>query len=123
VGKSSKLEKDFRDAVSARGYHFESNCRDLPGTPDIVFRTCRIAIFVHGCFWHQHAGCPNAPSPKKAIAKWTAALNATVLLDGHNAVKFQVMGWKRLVFWECEIRNLRTESLDRVCAAVDTAEW
>lgn len=53
-----------RRALHRLGYRFRLRRRDLPGTPDIVLPKWRTVIFVHGCFWHQHAGCLGASPPQ-----------------------------------------------------------
>src|SRR5689334_15582438 len=71
-GKDTKPEMRVRRALHAAGLRFRLHARDLPGRPDIVFRSRRIAVFVHGCFWHRHAdpSCKLARLPKTRVGFW-----------------------------------------------------
>lgn len=91
------------------GIHgWETNAKDLPGSPDLVFREERKAVLVHGCFWHVHAGCPGMriphfEEPEKRIY-WWGKLVRNVLRDRAVEEELQAMGWEVLVVWECETR-------------------
>jgi DNA mismatch endonuclease (patch repair protein) len=61
--KNSRPELFVRKLIFALGYRYRLHAKDLPGHPDIVFRKLRRVIFVHGCFWHRHAGCALARLP------------------------------------------------------------
>ena len=63
-------ERALHEALTQLGLSFEKNQRDLPGSPDIVFPKEKVAIFVHGCFWHQHQGCRLATMPKSNKEYW-----------------------------------------------------
>lgn len=60
---NTKPEIIVRKWLHARGFRFRLHRKDLPGTPDIVLPRYKIAIFVHGCFWHHHEGCRLAYVP------------------------------------------------------------
>ncbi len=62
--KDTKPEMRVRRLVHGMGYRYRLHVRELPGCPDLVFRPRRIAIFVHGCFWHRHEGCSSNRIPK-----------------------------------------------------------
>jgi DNA mismatch endonuclease (patch repair protein) len=100
---TSLPELIVRSAISDRFGPFETNQRDLPGTPDIVFRNQKVAVFVHGCFWHRHRDCELATFPDHNIQNWLMTFNTTVRRDTDAIHKLRAMGWKHLVFWECEI--------------------
>ena len=120
---SSAEERAFSAALRARGFRFETNDRQLPGTPDLVFRSCRVVAFVHGCFWHPHHDCPPSQSPKGSVSKWTAILNRAVTRDQEAAIELAVLGWTRVVIWTCEIKRDLNMCLQRVAAAVEAASW
>ncbi len=63
----------------------------------------RIAIFVHGCFWHQHPDCRLAYSPKSNSSFWASKFNATVARDRVKAEALRTAGWKVFTIWECAI--------------------
>jgi DNA mismatch endonuclease Vsr len=99
----SKPEVRVRKIAHRLGYRFRINRRDLPGTPDIVFPARRKAIFVHGCFWHQHAGCPHANLPSTRPEYWLPKFERTVRRDAANLTRLEQLGWRSLVLWECEL--------------------
>ena len=104
-GKNTRPEKLVRSQLFAAGYRFRLHRRDLPGAPDIVMSGRRIAIFVHGCFWHQHAGCRLAKLPTTNADFWLAKLEKNVSRD-RSAVKALLgSGWRVMTVWECATRG------------------
>src|SRR5574344_1883377 len=73
-GKNTKPELIVRRYLFQHGFRFRVNVRRLPGTPDIVLRKYHTAIFVNGCFWHGHEGCPDFRPPRSRVEWWTAKL-------------------------------------------------
>jgi len=106
-GKNSTPEKKVRRLLFAAGYRFRLHRRDLPGTPDIVMPGRKIAIFVHGCFWHFHEGCRYARMPSTRQAFWSAKLQSNIERDKRTMQKLTEMGWRVLNVWECATRNLK----------------
>lgn len=104
-GKNTKPELIVRRIVHALGYRFRLHRRDLPGSPDLVFPRLHKIIFVHGCFWHRHAECRYAYSPKSNTVFWEAKFLANVTRDRAALSKLQRLGWSVLVIWECETAN------------------
>ncbi len=104
-GMNSLPELLVRKALFAMGYRFRLHRRDLPGTPDIVMPGRKIAIFVHGCFWHAHRGCKYAKTPSTRTAFWSAKLQANVDRDRSNVERLTGMGWRVLSVWECATRG------------------
>ena len=101
----TKPEMMVRSLVHGMGYRYRLHARDLPGKPDLVFRSRRKVIFVHGCFWHQHAraACKDGRAPKSNLGYWAGKLARNVERDAENLDGLAAMGWKTLVLWECEI--------------------
>lgn len=96
-----------RSLLHRMGFRFRhSSGRKLPGKPDIVLPKHRTAIFVHGCFWHRHPRCRQTTTPKTRIEFWNAKFVANCLRDRKAIRKLRYQGWRVLVIWECEIRNL-----------------
>lgn len=99
---------DTRPEIAVRrlahllGYRFRLHRRDLPGSPDLVFPGPRKAIFVHGCFWHQHEGCRLARQPKTRPDYWPKKLARNVERDAEVRQRLSDDGWEVLVVWECE---------------------
>lgn len=78
---NTKPEKIVRSLLHTMGYRFRLHRTDLPGKPDIVLPKYKIAIFVHGCFWHRHTGCKNATMPKTNTDFWEKKLSKNVARD------------------------------------------
>jgi DNA mismatch endonuclease Vsr len=94
-----------RKLLHRSGYRFRLHRRDLPGTPDLVFPSRRAAIQVHGCFWHQHVGCPHANIPATRQSYWLPKLGRNKQRDLESAERLVAAGWRYLVIWECELCN------------------
>lgn len=88
------------------GYSVECHRCDLPGKPDIVLPHKRTAVFIHGCFWHRHADCRMAYSPKSNRAFWNLKFSGNVKRDRTVRRKLRQLGWRSIVIWECQLRNL-----------------
>lgn len=104
-GKNSQPELLVRRLLFASGYRFRLHRRDLPGNPDIVMPGRKVAIFVHGCFWHFHQGCRYAKLPATRPDFWKAKLEANVERDSRAVGKLQALGWRVLCVWECSTRD------------------
>ena len=77
-----------------------------------MFPRFRAVVFVHGCFWHRHAGCRHAYTPKTRVAFWTGKFSQNVARDRRVEDVLCTLGWRVLVIWECEVRNeLTVEAL------------
>jgi DNA mismatch endonuclease (patch repair protein) len=103
--KNTQPERAVRSLVHALGYRFRLHRRDLPGTPDLVFPGNRKIIFVNGCFWHRHSGCPRASTPKTRSETWKKKFDANIARDKANLAELEAAGWQVLTIWECEISN------------------
>jgi DNA mismatch endonuclease (patch repair protein) len=104
-GRNTVPEKRVRSLLHRLGFRFSLHIKDLPGHPDILLRRHETAIFVHGCFWHRHAGCKNSVLPKTREEFWAAKLDGNVKRDRRSATALRRQGWKVLTIWECEIEN------------------
>lgn len=104
-GRDTKPEMRVRKALHAAGLRYRLHDRRLPGAPDLVFPSRRIALFVHGCFWHQHPGCTAARMPKSRLDFWEPKLAGNVARDARHMVELEAAGWTPLVIWECETRD------------------
>lgn len=105
-GKNSQPELLVRRLLFGSGYRFRLHRRDLPGTPDIVMPSRRVAIFVHGCFWHLHQGCRYAKMPATRAAFWRTKLEGNRTRDQRSIEKLRALGWRVLCVWECSTRDV-----------------
>jgi len=114
-GKDTAPELRVRRLVHALGFRFRLHRRDLPGRPDLVFASRHKVIFVHGCYWHRHAGCHFAYTPKSNISFWEAKFAANVARDSQAINDLNASGWSILIIWECEAcdeETLRTRLIE-----------
>lgn len=101
----TKPEMVVRRTAHALGYRFRLHRKDLPGTPDLVFPGRRKAIFVHGCFWHQHAGCKLGKLPKSRPEYWLPKLRRNQERDAAAQAALTADGWAVETIWECETKD------------------
>lgn len=106
-GYNTKPEMVVRKVLHSRGYRFRLYRNDLPGKPDIVLPRYKAAIFVHGCFWHNHERCSKSKLPETNINFWRNKILQNVERDRKNIAMLKRLGWKVLVIWECETRRDR----------------
>ncbi len=98
-------ELKVRRLAHSIGLRFRLKRRDLPGSPDLVFPRYRLAVFVHGCFWHRHPGCARATLPKSRVEFWIRKFQANVERDRCDVRALEKLGWRVLVIWECELKD------------------
>jgi DNA mismatch endonuclease (patch repair protein) len=102
----TRPELVVRSLLHRMGYRFRLHRKGLPGRPDVVFPGRRKAIFVHGCFWHGHPGCPRAGRPATNRAFWDAKLDRNLERDARALAGLAELGWSVLVVWECSVKRL-----------------
>lgn len=105
--KDTKPEWRVRRIAHGLGYRYRLHSKALPGSPDLVFPSRNKVIFVHGCFWHQHAlkSCPISQKPKSNTNYWLPKLRRNVERDLEQQKKLLKLGWELLVIWECELKD------------------
>lgn len=116
-GKHSKPEVLVRRLLFAAGLRFRLHRRDLPGNPDIVLPGRKIAIFVHGCFWHAHSGCRYFKLPSTRPEFWFAKLQGNAERDQKAISSLMSSGWRVLCVWECATRELQERQLGELILA------
>ena len=104
-GKNTKPELRVRSALHAMGYRFRLHRKDLPGKPDIVLAKHRLALFVHGCFWHCHDCRWGRVVPATRPEFWAAKRGGNVERDLIKQDALRAQGWKVATIWECETRS------------------
>jgi DNA mismatch endonuclease, patch repair protein len=110
-----------RAAVHALGIRFRKHVKSLAGNPDLANKKAGWAIFVHGCFWHCHEGCPLASNPKSNRGYWDPKLRRNVTRDAEKVAMLRAQGFQVLVVWECEVRHGR--KLDQALHKFFRTRW
>jgi len=104
--RDTRPELALRSLAHRLGYRFRVHRNDLPGKPDVVFPAKRKVIFMHGCFWHSH-DCGQGPRvPARNRDYWKAKLARNRARDRVVMKSLVKLGWKAIVFWECELQDL-----------------
>lgn len=116
-GKDTKPEIWLRSLLHSAGFRFRLHRKDLPGRPDIVLPSSKVAVFVHGCYWHRHEGCRYTTTPSSNTQFWEQKFSRTIERDAENTVALQDAGWKVVVAWECQLRSNATEVLAAISSA------
>lgn len=106
--KNTGLELSVRKLIHKMGYRYRVHASDLPGTPDIIFRSRRKVIFCHGCLWHGHEGCKLNKPIKARPEYWQPKLKRNKARDLANYSALASQGWEVLIIWECEAKKLLT---------------
>ncbi len=99
-------ELAFRKAIHAAGLRFRLHVKSLPGSPDVVLPSRKIAIFIHGCFWHQHDGCKRSTVPKENEGFWKEKFSKNLARDERAKLALEDLGWEHITVWECEVKSL-----------------
>lgn len=107
--RNTRPELYVRHKVWAEGFRYRLHVKKLPGNPDLVLTKYRLAVFIHGCFWHQH-GCPNSKRPSSNQEYWNRKLDGNMTRDTRNRMRLESLGWTVVTIWECglkrEVENL-----------------
>lgn len=102
--KNTAPEMRVRKLLFARGFRFRLHVRDLPGAPDIVLPKYRVALFVHGCFWHGH-GCHLFKLPATRRDFWDTKIQSNRVRDIRDIGLLQAAGWRVICVWECALKG------------------
>jgi DNA mismatch endonuclease (patch repair protein) len=104
-GRDTSPEMTVRKALTRLGARYRLHRKDLPGAPDIVLPGRRIALFVHGCFWHGHDCARGARVPKQNRDYWVAKVARNRARDAANLAALHDAGWRVETLWECELKD------------------
>lgn len=105
-GKNTSPEMVVRRLIYSLGYRYRLHSKKLTGRPDLVFSSRKKVIFVHGCFWHLHEGCPKGKPPETNRDYWIPKLQENKARDIRNQKELVCQGWKILVIWQCELKKI-----------------
>ena len=116
--KGMKPEMQVRRLLHRLGYRYRLHRKDLPGRPDLVFPSRRKVVFVNGCFWHKHSGCPRVRIPATNREYWLAKLERNHTRDKRNVALLEESGWAVMTVWECQLRDLQ-DTTEQLVAFLD----
>ncbi|HBC0467141.1 DNA mismatch endonuclease Vsr [Legionella pneumophila] len=103
--KNTRPELEIRSYLFKNGFRYTLHRKDLPGKPDLTLAKYKTAIFINGCFWHRHTGCKLAYTPKSNLEFWERKFQKNVENDLKKLKQLEMLGWKVIIVWECEIKN------------------
>ena len=109
AGKETKPEVFVRKFLFANGFRYRKNVKDLPGKPDVVLSKHKTVIFIHGCFWHGHT-CKRGTLPETNTEFWKNKIGGNIERDKRNFFELKKQGWKIIVIWQCEIKNIELQN-------------
>ena len=115
--KNTKPELMVRKVLHNSGIRYRLHAKDLPGKPDLSNKHRKFAIFVNGCFWHQHKGCKRASIPKSNTEYWIPKLKKNINRLKENLEELDNMGFTTVVIWECEVNKTLTYNklVEKIC--------
>lgn len=119
-GKDTKPELQIRKRLHAEGFRYRLHTTDVPGKPDIVLRSYRAAIFIHGCFWHGH-DCPLFKLPDTRQDFWREKFRRNRIRDAAVQEQLAEAGWRQMTIWECAIRGRGKLGLEETVTR--TSKW
>lgn len=108
--RDTQPELVVRYLLYSAGYRYRIAPKYIKGHPDLYLASRRCAIFVHGCFWHRHEGCPTATMPKTNTAFWMDKFKRNVSRDRETENELKSDGIRVLVIWECTVRKALKDS-------------
>lgn len=124
--QDTKPELAARHWLWAHGYRYMKNAPGMPGKPDIVVTASRTAIFIHGCFWHQHEGCKAYSTPRTNTEFWQRKFARNKERDERVREELRQEGWRTMVIWECQLKPDTIEAtMEAAARLLDQAreEW
>ena len=107
---STKPEIKLRHALWRLGFRYKTNDKKLPGKPDIVLPRYHSVVFVHGCFWHGHKGCPTSHIPQTNTEFWMAKVARNQARDQEVWRNLEAKGWSVVIVWECQLKKANLDA-------------
>lgn len=105
-GRDTAPELAIRKLCREIGFtRYRIHRKDLPGKPDLAWVGRKLAVFVHGCFWHGHDCAEGIRKPKSNLDYWIPKIERNQQRDAENITTLRTDGWNALVIWECEINE------------------
>lgn len=110
--KDTSIEILVRRYLWSHGIRYRLHPKNLPGKPDIVIPKKKIAIFVHGCFWHGHENCSLGRLPKSRVEYWQDKIEKNKIRDRQVIERLETEGWRCIVVWHCQLRTKKAASFE-----------
>lgn len=114
--KNTSPEVIVRKILLGMGFRYRLHLASLPGKPDVILKKYKTAIFINGCFWHQHKNCKRSSIPKSNKDYWVPKLENNIQRQKENISQLKRLGWKPLIIWECEVKKIDelTQKLSKI---------
>lgn len=113
-GANTRPEMEVRRKAFAAGFRFRLHAKFLPGRPDLIFPRYRVAVFIHGCFWHGH-NCNRGKRPTTNVEFWNTKLDRNLTRDEEKLRELTAAGWETIIVWQCRLKT-DTEALLKLLA-------
>ena len=118
--KDTVPELLVRRRLHAAGLRYSLHRKNLPGTPDLVFRQYRAVVFVHGCFWHGHTGCRYFKLPQSRPDFWHKKIVKNTLNDDEAVAELRRRGWRVAIVWECALKQKNADELKKLIERISS---
>ena len=118
--KDTVPELLVRRRLHAAGLRYSLHRKNLPGTPDLVFRQYRAVVFVHGCFWHGHTGCRYFKLPQSRPGFWHKKIVKNTLNDDEAVAELRRRGWRVAIVWECALKQKNADELKKLIERISS---
>jgi DNA mismatch endonuclease, patch repair protein len=100
--RKTKPEVAVETALEQLSIRFKRDGAGLPGRPDFVLPSVKLAVFVNGCFWHWH-GCKRSRMPESNRKYWESKIARNVRRDRKVRRLLSAQRWHYCTIWECTI--------------------
>ncbi len=104
--RDTKPEEYIRKLLFSRGFRYRKNAKGIPGHPDVWLKKYNAAMFVNGCFWHRHAGCKYAYTPKSRVDFWETKFQKNIERDAVVKEQLGSIHIRTLIVWECTVKKM-----------------
>ena len=118
-GKNTQPELLLRKRLWKEGLRgYRTHWKKAPGKPDICFVRRKVAVFVHGCYWHRCPFC-KLNAPKSHPEYWREKFRKNVERDERHKKELKRQCWKYIIAWECQIKKRPDSIIDRIKTQLD----
>ena len=104
----------IRKLLWKKGLRYRKNYTGIKGKPDMYFSKYRVAVFIHGCYWHRHQGCKNATTPRTNTEFWEKKFSDNMHRDAIVREKLSAAGIRVIVVWECSVEKAMKDKDEQI---------